>query len=761
MLGLMVLTVSCQRDNMEPDAPDLPLAITHYYPNSGSGGGILTIEGENWGDDPNAIEVSFGSLRAELISIGRRQVLVRVPEGAGEVRVSLNFNGTVHSLGTFQYQSLSVWDVRPANGPVGSQIRIWGSGMAGGTGLPEVYINDVASKVVSVTDTVLTVEVPEGNGLAPIKVVVGDQESTGPNFQYVGVSHVTPLVGGAGSIIRIGGEGFAEGESNVSIFFMDELGFQQLPAQVIKSDNTFIQVRVPEGVGPGPVTVQIGAILLDGGFFNIIPPPGIFSVSPESGLAGTEVLIEGSYFNVEPGETTVYINEFEVPIVEMTETTIKLMITEVVTSGPLRVDVSGRSVEGPDFRYQRVGITALVPDNGLPGTEIQIQGSGFNTSPAANRVLFGGVEAQVLAATENSLMVRVPDGASSGIVQIHVDGMVARSPDEFLVAGVSTVGMGEIQLSQNGGSVTVDHLGNVYVLEIDHHRIVKITPEGQVVHFAGSRHGEKGLRDGRGDEILFHMDRNSALLFDDINNTIFLSDPRNEAFRRLSLEGASMTIPTPGQPVGNMGLLGKGNPMYPDDGAILGNALSGKSNAFFYNFQHVFADAVSVFMLSSSYGHIRFAVDDRRGPGGHLADVFAPSLNFTMHESVISKFINNGSIWYNYAGGSIAEWAGNQNRSGYQDGVGKQALFNRIKAITEENDQFILILDGGNHALRRVNKDNARVTTVFKNDPGFVDGDFRTARISSNVSDVEVSPDGTTAYILDNGNNAVRKVQLR
>lgn len=756
---LSLFSLSCEKNEKVSMEPELPLSISHYYPNSGSIGAIITVEGENWGQDPKDIQIFFGTIPAEVISIGKRQLLVRVPSASGAVDIQLKHKGSSFALGTFHYQTLSVAEIHPNRGAVGSQIRIKGSGLAGGTGIPEVYINGEFSNVINVTDTLITVEVPNGGGVGPVKVVVADEESTGPIFQYVGVREVKPLKGGAGSIMKIFGEGFAEADLTVS--FSDQFG-RRIPAQILESTDERVDVLVPEGTVGGPVTVQIGAIMFDGGNFITVPPPAIFKLTPESGVAGATIEIEGSYFGEDPDEITVFINDEEIPIQSSTESIIKLLITEAVTSGPIRVEVSGRSVQGPDFRYQHVGLTELSPNNGLPGSIIQIHGSGFNTVSTQNEVLFSGIPAEVIDAKKSVLTVRVPQGAISGRVQVVVDGLSARSPDEFLIAGVTTMQIPGLQLAPDAGSIVLDDNGNLYTLDLEGHRILKISPDGQISHFAGSRHREKGLRDGIGDEVLFHLDRNSALLFDNIKNTIFVSDPQNEAFRRLTLEGKSLTIATPGQPVGNMGLLGKGNILFnPDDGIILGNALRGKTHVFFYNFQYEYPNVISNFPLSSRFGHIRFAVDNRMGPTGHLADVFGPGSNFSMNESVISKFLNNGNMFYSFEGGTIHQWAGNQHQTGYKDGIGQEALFNRIKGIVEENDQYILVLDEGNHALRRINKDNASVTTVFKNDPGFEDGDFRTAKISGNVSDIAVNKEGTIAYILDNGNNAIRKVQLR
>lgn len=322
----------------------------------------------------------------------------------------------------------------------------------------------------------------------------------------------------------------------------------------------------------------------------------------------------------------------------------------------------------------------------------------------------------MLEVADDRIRALVPDGGSSGRVEVGLGGLTARSPEDFLYAGVTTLGWGQLQLSGAGGSMAVDHEGNVYVLEIDRHRMVKITPNGQVRHFAGSTHGESGLRNGTGDEVLFRMNRNSALIFDHLNNQLLVSDPKSQSFRKITPHGVSTTLDIAGQPVGNIDIIGsKGNNPAFRFGVLLGNTINGKSHCIFVNLATPTSRGIyDNIMLSASYGHIRFALDNRSGELRFpLGDVFGPGLNFALRESVISKFLNKGDLFMNVTGGSITEWAGNQNRSGYQDGLGKEALFNQIKGIAEEDDWNLVVLDGGNHALGRVRKADGYVTTVF------------------------------------------------
>jgi hypothetical protein len=102
-------------------------------------------------------------------------------------------------------------------------------------------------------------------------------------------------------------------------------------------------------------------------------------------------------------------------------------------------------------------IERVTPSAAIPGGEIAIYGSGFATRNGARPVVnFGEAEAGLMLASENRLIVRVPEGASGGDVRITL------AEHESPPAAVS-VGL---QIADNLHPVAnpaVDHDGNIYV----------------------------------------------------------------------------------------------------------------------------------------------------------------------------------------------------------------------------------------------------------------------------------------------------------
>lgn len=170
--------------------------------------------------------------------------------------------------------------------------------------------------------------------------------------------------------------------------------------------------------------------------------PKITEFSPASGgPVGTFVTITGTYFStIKP--TTVKFNGVEAETLEVTGTSIVALVPSGATSGKITVSVEGHTGSSTtDFAVTggtpAPAVLSFDPSsgNGADGTTVTISGVNFSTTPANNTVMFNGVEAEVTAATNRSLTVVVPEGATSGKITVAVDGVtgVGTSRSDFSV----------------------------------------------------------------------------------------------------------------------------------------------------------------------------------------------------------------------------------------------------------------------------------------------------------------------------------------
>jgi hypothetical protein len=75
-----------------------------------------------------------------------------------------------------------------------------------------------------------------------------------------------------------------------------------------------------------------------------------------------------------------------------------------------------------------VTIAAISPTSGAAGATVTITGTKFDPTAANNAVMFNGVAATVISATETSLKVMVPAGAGSGKVTVTNNAGIATGP---------------------------------------------------------------------------------------------------------------------------------------------------------------------------------------------------------------------------------------------------------------------------------------------------------------------------------------------
>src|SRR5690606_19512023 len=209
-------------------------------------------------------------------------------------------------VGTYTYQSLSLQQLLPSKAQGGSQIRIKGEGFGSLEAPPTVKFNDLDAAILSVTDTMMFVEVPaEGNGATMVSVTVDGMTAEGPVFQYMNIHTLKPLTGGAGTKVRISGEGFDESQAG------NVVTFNGVEAVVTEASATELTVLAPEDVKTGPVAITIDGEAINGPDFTVVPFPSILTVSPLSGPSGLEMVISGETFSAEEGETHVFINDVE------------------------------------------------------------------------------------------------------------------------------------------------------------------------------------------------------------------------------------------------------------------------------------------------------------------------------------------------------------------------------------------------------------------------------------------------------------------
>jgi photosystem II stability/assembly factor-like uncharacterized protein len=148
---------------------------------------------------------------------------------------------------------------------------------------------------------------------------------------------------------------------------------------------------------------------------TVTAQPFIQNFSPTIGVMGTVVTIKGNNFS---GATAVTIGGVGASFAILSDSVISATVGSgatgnIAVTNPYGTDTGGIFVYGSP-----PSITSVAPLSGPVGTSVTITGSNFGTSPSANVVYFGQMQAAVTAATSTSLVVTVPFGTTYEMITV-------------------------------------------------------------------------------------------------------------------------------------------------------------------------------------------------------------------------------------------------------------------------------------------------------------------------------------------------------
>ncbi|XP_039677098.1 fibrocystin-L-like [Perca fluviatilis] len=243
---------------------------------------------------------------------------------------------------------------------------------------------------------------------------LGDSRSTGGNifhftYQLI-VSSFSPLSGSVagGTLLTVRGFGFSQ-NSTVTVG-SDE-------CTVVHASDTELKCRTPAGTaGSQNITVMVGNMSQTAASsftYDTNLTAQISGLSPRTTtVIGHEVLtIQGSNLGGQDNDSIVLVGGEECVTVQWAATSITCLLP-VLPPGVYMVDVQ---VGNNGYPQTSNGVNATIeyilevysisPLLGslMGGTRLTVSGSGFSNNTSDNKVSFGGVQCEVMAASENEL----------------------------------------------------------------------------------------------------------------------------------------------------------------------------------------------------------------------------------------------------------------------------------------------------------------------------------------------------------------------
>nr|WP_068887435.1 IPT/TIG domain-containing protein [Pedobacter panaciterrae] len=476
---------SCKKDNLS--GPEIQtLSATALAPNAAIFKGNIVNKGNF-----NPFDYGFiysttsdvSDVRGTKISLGKD-----VPQGefTKEVR-NLNLNSPYYQPTLFvrayvtdekgtalgkaiqiNLPTQQIGTVLPNSGKAGDQVKISGKFYAESDSAVAVTFNSAKAKVISISDTEITVEIPQGiqarHGYQiNVEVNIGGQRvlASGNFTVLANVKDFTPKSGPVGTIVTFTGDNLPDSyyyPNNFSISFGEQRAdaINGNPLQILVPSNVKVKSEVS-------VTIDSKKIILPGEF--TVTAPVITSISTETALPGTTISISGT--NFPPNYTYHYpasakIGGTDVEIGFNYQGGYNMAIPENISAGDYTISVTlgPHTVTAPKkLKVLSYAFTDFSPASGSPGKEVNITGNFVKDRQYT--IYFGDVPTTGTATSATNLMVEVPGGINEGNVKIYLafGGKNLTIAKEFKIIGPSIASF--TPTSGNAGTV-ITIKGNGY-----------------------------------------------------------------------------------------------------------------------------------------------------------------------------------------------------------------------------------------------------------------------------------------------------------
>jgi hypothetical protein len=274
---------------------------------------------------------------------------------------------------------------------------------------------------------------------------------------------------------------------------------------------------------------------------------------------------------------------------------------------------------------------------------------------------------------------------------------------------------------------------NLYVADVENHTIRKIVIASAAVSaFAGIGTGGSASTDGTGTEARFHY----PLGITNDGTNLYVADSWNHTIRKIVIATGEVTTLT-------------GASLFPVDITIDGTNL--------YETEDWNHEIRKIVISTGEVTTLVEAADGYLNPYGITSD----GTNLYVTDNYYNYSLNSyfGLIRkITIASGKVTTLEVFDGDHDSEDGTGSAAKFKFLKGITNDGTN-LYVAESGNYTIRKIVIATGEVTTFAGTAgiSGSMDGTGALARFKSLVG---ITNDGTNLYVTDAGNNTIRKIVI-
>lgn len=408
--------------------PPPPPVITGFAPAAGVVGTDVAIEGSGFSLRIYENRVSLNGLVLPVRTASTTRLTVTIPEGAqdGAFLVDVANAGQAVAASPFDVlDPLRIDRLEPSFGPVGTQVRIFGSGFEPTIDGNTVRLGDLRCAVRSATSAELLVEVPSRAATGSFVVGVRNRgEIVSPVFRVIYppvIRSLSPRAGFPGTEVTLSGEHLGETPNDV------QASLGGVAAQVVFVSPTAVRVRIPENAGSGVIqlTVRDAGMVSAPQPFEVWTPPVVTSISPTRAAPGSLVTVTGRGFLTRRGYTTASIHGVAAVVRSVEETQLTLEVPAGASTGRVTVSVRGRGEAQSPVDLVVVPpprITSISPAAAAPGENLTLLGENFGSAIADVTVTYGDspTPLEIRSLSPTAIVVAAPAGTGSARFRVVV-----------------------------------------------------------------------------------------------------------------------------------------------------------------------------------------------------------------------------------------------------------------------------------------------------------------------------------------------------
>lgn len=217
-----------------------------------------------------SLDVPPGNVNYIYDKVGRLKAVVTPAETA---IYTYDAVGNLLSISRGNSSQVSIIEFTPNGGPIGAEVRIFGTAFSATPNQNSVTFNGAAASVISASAVEIVANVPSGatTGLISVTTPSGSASSSASfvvtDSNAPTITGFSPTVGSAGTAVIISGTNFETTATN------DVAKFNSTYAQISSATATSVSTNVPTAAASGRIRISTpnGSAISSDDFF--IPPP--------------------------------------------------------------------------------------------------------------------------------------------------------------------------------------------------------------------------------------------------------------------------------------------------------------------------------------------------------------------------------------------------------------------------------------------------------------------------------------------------------